>query len=232
MNNLDILEKKLGLTFKDRRLLEQACTHRSLWRKDSVVVHQAPLVNLGEAVLNLLIIDYVESQYDESIANKIHNVARKLLGDGLLHYADEINLSTFLQFRSESFSAGGGGEKEVDRLMRDSMRAIIAAIYRDQGLESTKRFLFPVLEQVLRNMRWSESPPALQDPKTELVKKAQARFKKAPTYSVIGKTGPENSPVYTLAVFIGEQEFARASGSSKKEAGQNAATLALQKLAP
>jgi ribonuclease-3 len=119
----------------------------------------------------------------------------------------------------------GGNEKAS--ILSSAFEALIAAIYIDGGFNA----VYPVVRYLFAPLFKSEnSSISFQDHKTQLQETVQSRFKLTPTYHLVGSSGPDHAKVFTVEVRMGEQVLACSEGSSKKDAEQNAARVALQAL--
>ena len=217
---LSQLEHELGHTFGDRSYLTQALTHSSVPDK----ISYERLEFLGDRVLGLVIANWLliafPTESEGAIAKRF---AALVCRDALLQVADSINLERYIKtvHNEKSFIIRG-----QDTLLSDSCEAIIAALFLDGGLSVASDFIHRYWHDQLTNR---ERPP--QDAKSALQEWAQGRGLERPHYTINTIDGPDHSPIFTVQVTVsGLNTEITATGSSKKQAEQRAAELALNKL--
>jgi len=224
---LDDLEERLGVTFTNRALLEQALTHSSYLNENP---GYAPASNerlefLGDAVLNLVVGEDMYSalpELDEGDLTRLrtHVVRGETLGDA----GSQLGLGEFLNLgRGEE--AGGGRSRPTN--LAHACEAIVGAIYLDQGLEAARAFVQRSLADALE-AAFSQALPL--DPKSRLQEISQSRFQTTPTYHTIKSEGPDHARRFTVEVRIGGRSLGVGSGRSKQLAEKEAARRALQSL--
>ena len=223
------LQTRIQYRFRDRGLLEHALTHRSRAAEDASggVADNESLEFLGDAVLGLVVADALFRRYpgsDEGQKSKIKASVVSTLS--LARHAEELRLG-------EHLILGRGEEKTGGRfkqaLLADTYEALIAAIYLDGGLDAAAAFLD-------RELRVAIEVGAAQtiigeDYKSALQERLQALGRPLPEYRVIGETGPDHRKTFNVEVVVGGDVLGHASGKAKKEAEQEAARLALERLA-
>jgi ribonuclease III len=226
MKNIAILEKSLGLEFKNRDLLIEAFCHRSYLNEhpDFYLPHNERLEFLGDAVLELIVTEYLYKKYPEKNEGELTNwraalVNAKILGE----VARELGFNDFLLLSK-------GEEKETGKarlyILANTFEALIGAIYLDQGYEVAKKF-------VEKNLIEKKLPEIIEkglfkDPKTRFQEEAQERVKITPTYKVLEEWGPDHAKHFIVGVFLGKELIAKGEGSSKQEAEEEAAKNALK----
>jgi len=227
-NEFDEIETRIGYRFKDRGLLEHALTHKSRAAEDisGGVADNESLEFLGDAVLGLVVADALFRQYpsyDEGQKSKIK--ASVVSTQALARQAEEIQLG-------EHLILGRGEEKTGGRfkqaLLADAYEALIAAIYLDGGLDAAETFLRRELKNAIdagaaRNF-------VGQDYKSALQERVQALGRPLPEYRIAGEAGPDHRKVFSVEVVVAGEVLGAASGRAKKEAEQEAARLALERL--
>jgi len=218
------LEKKIGYTFKNKNLIIEALTHRSFLNEnpDFNLDHNERLEFLGDAVLELLITEFLFKNYINSTEGEMTNYRAALVkGENLAKVAKKINLESYLQMSR--------GEKNYllskDYITSNAVESIIAAMYIDGGLEVVNVFLNKYiivdLEDIIQNNLFVDSKSLLQE-------KMQEKFSITPSYKVMSQWGPDHSKTFEVAVFMNEIELARGIGSSKQKAEQQAAKILLE----
>ncbi|MGE0447333.1 MAG: ribonuclease III [Vicinamibacterales bacterium] len=224
------LEARIGYRFRDRGLLEHALTHKSRAAEDvsGGVADNESLEFLGDAVLGLVVADALFRQYpnyDEGQKSKIK--ASVVSTHSLARHAEQMRLGDHLILGRGEEKTGG---RFKQALLADAYEALIAAIYLDGGLEAATTFL-------LREMKEAIDAGAVrnfvgQDFKSALQERLQALGRPLPEYRVTGEEGPDHRKLFTVNVISQGDVLATASGKAKKEAEQEAARLALERLAP
>ena len=222
------LQERLGYRFRDRGLLEHALTHRSRAAEDATggVADNESLEFLGDAVLGLVVADMLFRKYphyDEGQKSKIK--ASVVSTQALARRAEEIQLG-------EHLLLGRGEEKTGGRfkqaLLADSYEALIAAVYLDGGLPAAAAFLERELTDAIE--AGAGETVVGQDYKSALQERLQALGRPLPEYRVAAESGPDHRKVFNIEVVVGGEMLAGATGKAKKEAEQEAARLALEKV--
>jgi ribonuclease-3 len=226
MKNFAILEKSLGLEFKNRDLLIEAFCHRSYLNEhpDFYLPHNERLEFLGDAVLELIVTEYLYKKYPEKNEGELTNwraalVNAKILGE----VARELSFNDFLLLSK-------GEEKETGKarlyILANTFEALIGAIYLDQGYEVAKNFVEKNL--IERKLPEIIEKGLFKDPKTRFQEEAQERVKITPVYKVLEEWGPDHAKHFIVGVFLGNELIAKGEGSSKQEAEEEAAKNALK----
>ncbi len=214
-------EKSLDHHFSDPSLLQQALTHRSVESAGGLDYER--LEFLGDRVLGLIVTEMVMQSYpaerEGALAKRLAALVRQ---ETLADISREIGLGPFIHL-SRGEAEGGGRDNEA--ILADVCEAVIAAIYRDGGLDAARRFIERHWQARVRAV---EAPP--QDAKTALQEWAQARGLALPSYVVVTRTGPDHAPAFTVRVDIDGVPSAEGKGPSKRVAEQAAARRALELL--
>jgi ribonuclease-3 len=220
------LEQRLGHCFRDRALLERALTHKSFLNEHAAAARgdNERLEFLGDAVLNLAVGHLLMEAFPERTEGELSKTRAQLVSEqGLSEVAAALGLGEWL-FLGRGEEQTGGRRKPS--LLADACEAVLAAVYLDGGFEVA-------LEAVRRlfgeRVRGGEAAGAT-DYKTRLQERAQGVLKVQPRYAVVSTAGPDHDKTFEVAISLGEREYARASGKSKKEAEQRAAERALDLL--
>lgn len=140
----------------------------------------------------------------------------------LARVAKSLELGEYL-FLSRGEAATGGRSRQ--KILSQTLEALIGVIFLDRGLQTLKDFIRRVLEPELERVR---AEKLAKDFKSRLQELAQARWQLTPTYRTISAVGPDHAKVFTVEVLIGDRALARGSGHSKQEAQQSAARKALE----
>ena len=227
-NEFDEIEARIDYRFNDRGLLEHALTHKSRAAEDisGGVADNESLEFLGDAVLGLVVADALFRQYptyDEGQKSKIK--ASVVSTQALARQAEEIRLGDHLILGRGEEKTGG---RFKQALLADAYEALIAAIYLDGGIEAAETFLRRELKEAIdagaaRNF-------VGQDYKSALQERVQALGRALPEYRIAGEAGPDHRKIFSIEVVVGGEVLGAASGKAKKEAEQEAARLALERL--
>jgi ribonuclease-3 len=223
MDDLDTLQKTLGISFKDRSLLEQALVHTSY-------INENPALNLtsnerleffGDAILSFIIAQDLYQRFPDLSEGEMTKLRSSVVRrEALARTARTIRLGDYL-YLGKGEEASGGRRKPAT--LASTLEAIIAAIFLDQGLASTRNFVLRATSQAL-NKRVEV------DYKSQLQEILQARRQLKPTYKVVAVAGPDHDRTFTVEVRVGNNVLGRGSGKSKKAAETEAARSALARL--
>jgi ribonuclease-3 len=227
-DEFEALQQAIGYRFRDRGLLEHAMTHTSRANEDvsGGVVDNESLEFLGDALLGFVIADILFRdcpQFDEGQKSKAK--AAVVSTATLAKQAERLGLGEHLLLGRGEEKTGG---RRKQALLADTYEALLAALYLDGGIEHARAFIVreftPLLEEVNRE------GVAAQDYKSALQELLQARDLPLPEYRIVGTSGPDHRKVFEVEVGVRGEPLALASGGSKKEAEQEAARAALEKL--
>ncbi|MEN4053374.1 MULTISPECIES: ribonuclease III [Sulfurimonas] len=216
--NIETLEKKLGYEFKDKKLIIEALTHKS---------YKQPYDNerlefLGDAVLDLVVGEYLFRKFRDSDEGKLSKIRASLVNEtGFDKLARALNLGDYILLSNAEDNNGG---REKSSLLSNAFEAIMGAIYLEAGLKRVQEIAIKLIEE---NHKEISLDSLFRDFKTTLQELTQARFGITPEYKVIASRGPDHKKEFEVAVYIEDKEYARAIGKSKKIAQQEAAKLAV-----
>lgn len=218
------LERILGVTFKNRDHLHQALVHRSYLNehRDFPLGHNERLEFLGDAVLELIVTEYLYAQYPNPEGELTNWRASLVNATMLAEYGNQIGLEPFLLLsRGESRDANG---KARTIILANAFEAVIGAIYLDQGYEVSKQFILPFIEQHLPRILEQK---LYRDPKSRFQEASQERLGHTPAYRVLEESGPDHNKRFRVGVYLGDEFIAEGMGTSKQEAQVEAAIRAL-----
>jgi len=221
------LENKIGYSFKNERLLEEALTHRSYLNENprEGISHNERLEFLGDAVLELAVTEDLYSRFPQYEEGTLTSFRAALVNYIMLaSIAREIGLDGFLRL-SKGEAKDTGRAREV--ILANAMEALIGAIYLDSGYQSSRAFVLRIVMPHLEKVMELET---YRDPKSTLQEKVQADYKMTPSYKVISEIGPDHAKVFTMGVYFGDKMVAEGSGPSKQDAEVDAAKNALKKM--
>lgn len=225
MKQLAALEKELGVALDDKNLLRQALVHRSYINEhpDFELDHNERLEFLGDAVLEIIVTEYLYNTFPDKPEGELTNLRASLVNAKMLsEVARDLTIEDNLYLsRGESRDSDS---KARSYILADAVEAIIGALYLDQGMEATKDFITKNILNRLGNVLKHE---LYVDPKSKFQEKAQEVYGLTPHYTVVSEDGPDHAKVFRVAVYIGDAQVAEGTGTSKQEAQVEAATAAL-----
>lgn len=220
----EFAREKLGFEFQNIDLLVTALTHRSYVNehRKSVHEHNERLEFLGDAVLELVVTDFLFRNYDEAegilTSWRAALVRTESIGEAgkKLGYEPLVRMS-----RGEK----QGSERARLQILANAFEAVIGAIYLERGYDDAEAFITKhitvKLEAILQEGTW-------RDPKSHLQEVMQKIDGVTPRYVVLEEIGPDHDKVFTLGVYAGDRLVSRGIGPSKQAAQQEAAKAALK----
>lgn len=222
---IEDLESLIGISFNSKDLLEIALTHRSSNRQvDGYAIHNERLEFLGDAVLELLISDYLFHKFkdqDEGYLTSIRSATVRT--ESLAYEAGRLNLGKFLIMSKGEESTGG---RLRPYILANSFEALVGAIYIDQGIDKARDFLESNLFYKIKEI--AEKRLDI-DPKSKLQEMAQEELKITPYYVLIASTGPDHDKSFKMRTILGKVRCGIGEGPNKQFAEQQAADKTLQK---
>jgi ribonuclease-3 len=216
--NLQLLQTRLGYTFKDAGLLQQALTHRS-----HSSVHNERLEFLGDSILNCVVASVLYDRFNSLDEGDLSRLRANLVKQqSLYEIAQKLELSQFLRLGEGELKSGGFRRPSI---LADTLEALLGAIYLDAGFDAAREviraFYVPILDTV--------DPGTLgKDAKTLLQEFLQSKKISLPTYNVVATHGAAHSQEFEIECLVpklGIQVFGR--GGSRRAGEQAAARLAL-----
>ncbi|HUT22511.1 MAG TPA: ribonuclease III [Candidatus Bipolaricaulota bacterium] len=219
------LEKKINVTFENKKLLAQALVHRSYLNEHPSfeLNHNERLEFLGDAVLELIVTEYLYNNYDNPEGDLTNWRASLVNSKMLAKLAKDTDLDDFLYLsRGESKDTG----KARQYILANAFEAVIGSIYLDQGWDAAKNF---ICEHLLPELPYILKHKLYMDPKSKLQESSQEKEGVTPTYKVLEESGPDHAKKFVIGVFLGKTLVAKGGGSSKQEAQEDAATKAIKK---
>ncbi|MCK5026955.1 MAG: ribonuclease III [Candidatus Pacebacteria bacterium] len=218
-------ENKLGFSFSNKKLLKEAFTHRSYINENRGCgwPHNERLEFLGDAVLELVVTDYLYHKYPEETEGDLTSYRAALVNtQSISEGASMWNMNDYLLLSKGEAKDEG---KARQYILADMFEAMIGAIYIDKGYEVAQEFiaksLFHKTEEMVRKGLW-------KDAKSNFQEKAQEMENVTPAYRIISEEGPDHDKRFTVGVFLGEEKIAEGRGRSKQDAEQKAAEGALE----
>lgn len=223
----DVLQSHIGYQFKDPRLLLEALTHSSFAQEaDNHSRDNEQLEFLGDAVLNFVVSARLADAFPEYEEGKLSRARAHLIAaEHLSTAASRLKLGEYLRLGRGEEKTGG---RSKSNLQADALEALIAALYKDGGLDVARSFVdrFVVPDDLASRADELFST----DYKSALQEYLQSRKSGAAGYRVVGESGPEHQKTFTVEVTVGDDLVARGNGASKKAAEQQAARTLLELL--
>lgn len=223
---MQALESRLGYTFKDRSLLENALMHSSYAneRRAAGCVSNERLEFLGDSVLGMVTAEKLYKLFPDLPEGKLSRLRAELVCEQSLHaVALGLGLGDYLLLGKGEAHTGG---RERPSILADAVEAIIAAMYLDGGIEIARTF---ILTKVLAGLDAGVIHHVV-DHKTELQERVQRKADQHLEYRLTGESGPDHDKRFTMAVYLNGEEIGSGVGRSKKEAEQAAAKAALEQV--
>lgn len=225
MKDFSQLEKNLNVVFNDKGLLQQAFIHRSYINEysGSGLSHNERLEFLGDAVLELVVTDYLYKQFPKNPEGELTAYRASLVNTIMI--SDTARDNGFDEFLILSKGEARDTGKARSYILANTYEAFIGAIYLDQGYDAAKGFihasLLPKLQRIIDGGLW-------RDAKSYVQEKSQELESVTPSYKVLHEVGPDHDKVFTVGIFFGAKQIAEGKGSSKQEAETDAARNALK----
>lgn len=219
------LGNKLGITFNNLALLQEALTHRSYVNenKGQSLQHNERLEFLGDAVLELATTEYLFRKYADHKEGALTSFRAALVKtESLAEEAVRLEIGNYI-LMSKGEEATGGRSRIY--ILANTMEAIIGAIYLDLGYAAAETF---ITENISYKADAIVNERLDIDAKSKLQELAQETTRITPSYVYIGSEGPDHNKTFEMAVYIGDYEFGRGKGKSKQEAEQQAAALGIE----
>lgn len=224
IENVTSLQGVLGVSFSDPTLLLTAITHRSYLNehREATWEHNERLEFLGDAVLELVVTDYLFKQYPDKPEGELTAIRAALVNTNSLAAASEVlGINQYLLM-----SKGEAKDEGRARLyiLANVFESCIGAMYLDQGYDTAQAFiasrLFKNTEEIIEKRLW-------QDAKSRFQEVAQEHASITPTYETVAQEGPDHDRIFTVGVFLRHEKVAEGKGRSKQEAEQQAAQAAV-----
>ena len=224
MPDFSKFETRIGHRFNDARLLETAFTHRSYLNenRDAAREHNERLEFLGDAVLELVVTEFLFAKYPDKpegdlTAYRAALVNTQSIGDAAM----KLGMNDFLLL-SRGESRDTGRARQI--ILANAFEALIGALYLDQGYVAARDFiakqLFHKTDDVVARRLW-------QDAKSRFQELSQEKLGVTPSYQLLDQSGPDHDKTFVVGAFVGTEKIATGEGRSKQEAEQAAAEKAL-----
>lgn len=226
IKEISTLEENIGVIFNNKDFLRQALVHRSYLNENPhfPLGQNERLEFLGDAVLELVVTEYLFVRYPQSTEGDMTNFRASLVNaNRLSEIAREIELEKYLYLsRGE---ARDKNSKARQYILANALEAVIGAIYLDQGKSGAEKF---IKEKILIKIDHIIEHKLYLDPKSRFQEMAQEKAGVTPSYKVHKEEGPDHAKIFSIGVYLGDELVAEGKGSSKQEAQIEAAQKALE----
>lgn len=219
----EFAREKLGFEFKNIDYFITALTHRSYVNehKKSVTEHNERLEFLGDAVLELVVTDFLFRNYTEQEGILTSWRASLVRTESIGEAGDALGYEYLIRM---SKGEKNGSSRARQQILANAFEAVIGAIYLERGYDDAAVF---INKHILSKLDTILSSGSWRDPKSHLQEVSQRRDNQTPVYRVLEEVGPDHDKVFTLGVFVGDRLMGKGSGPSKQVAQQQAAAAAL-----
>jgi ribonuclease-3 len=221
---IENLSKKLGIQFNDVSLLKRALTHRSYLNENrDVDKNNERLEFLGDAVLELIVSDYLYNKYPNRPEGDLTSFRSAIVRtESLADASRDLDYGKYLRMAKGEEESGG---RDKDYILANTFEAILGAIYIDQGYikckNLVKNVLIPKIDNIVKNRLDI-------DGKTKIQELVQEKFKQTPIYEVVQEHGPDHDKEFVVVVKVGKKIIGKGKGSSKQRAEEAAAQKGLK----
>lgn len=217
-------KQQLGVVFDDISLLVLAFTHRSYVNehKKTAPAHNERLEFLGDAVLELVVTEYLYANFSEPEGILTNWRSALVRTESIGAAAAKHDFEPLLRL---SRGEKRGTDRARAQILANTFEAVIGALYLDKGYDAAKAW---ITKAILSTFKEILSTGSWMDPKSHLQELAQSREGHTPLYKVLHEDGPDHDKVFTVGVFINNQLRGQGTGPSKQTGQQKAAEAALQ----
>ena len=226
-NRISELEEKIGYCFNDKGKLLLALTHSSYAneRRSEGFTSNERLEFLGDSVLNIITSDYIYKNHPELPEGEMTKTRAAIVCESsLMKCAEKIDLGDYLYLGKGEENTGG---RKRTSILSDAFEALIGAIYLDGGITNAGGFIINSMQDIYRNIKSKET---FKDYKTQFQEIIQKQSEQHISYRIIDEKGPDHDKVFISELLVGGKPYGTGEGRTKKEAEQNAARAAMDKL--
>ena len=221
---LEEVERSIGYTFKDKKLLNKALTHTSYAYENNIDSNEK-LEFLGDSILEFVSSKYIYCNYPKLKEGEMTKVRASVVCEKSLYKIAKLhNFSDFLNLGKSEQKTGGNNRPAI---LADSVEAVIAAIYLDGGVNYAEKF---IIENLKEEIEIASRHVGDKDYKTVLQEKLQVNGDVKIEYELINESGPDHDKTFQVKVKCNNKVLAEGKGKSKKEAQMQAAKKALENL--
>ena len=220
----DFAREKLGFEYKNIDYLITAFTHRSYVNehKKSTSEHNERLEFLGDAVLELVVTDYLYRNFSEPEGILTSWRSALVNTDSIGASGDALGYEPLIRM---SRGEKKGSARARQSILANAFEALIGSIYLERGYDDAAAF---IEKHILSKLDGIIDSGSWRDPKSHLQEVSQRIDGQTPVYKVLSEVGPDHDKVFTLGVFVGDKQMGQGTGSSKQTAQQQAARAALE----
>lgn len=225
LQSIEELSGKLGVSFVNKAHILSAVTHRSYLNehREASWDHNERLEFLGDAVLELVVTDYLFHKFPHKPEGELTSVRAALVNtNSLSESSGKLGVGEYLLMSKGETKDTGRARQYI---LANAFEAVIGAIYLDRGYDAAREFignqLFEKTDRIVEKRLW-------QDPKSRFQELAQEHSSITPNYETLGQEGPDHDRIFTVGVFLGKEKVAEGKGRSKQEAEQDAAEQAIE----
>lgn len=226
-SRLGEFEAKHNLEFTNKDLLRQAFIHRSYINENpgETLGHNERLEYLGDAVLELVVSEYLYNTFPDKPEGELTAIRAALVNTHMLSKkGQDLGFSDYLLLSKGEQKSEGRARAYI---LANTFEALVGALYLDGGYKKAQEFIahiiLPDAEEISEKRLW-------QDAKSRFQEKAQEEKGVTPSYKILKEEGPDHAKVFTVGVFLEDEEIAQGAGASKQEAEQAAAQEGLVKM--
>ena len=220
--NFTEFEEKIGYSFKDKSLLELALTHSSFANENKLKKNNERFEFLGDSVLGFVTAEYLFSEYKNRPEGEMTKLRAAVVCEkSLFKFSEQIDLGKYILLGRGEESTGGRNRPSV---VSDAFEAVVAAIYLDGGMKAVKPYILRFIKDAVKR------EASFKDNKSLLQEEIQKVKGNTLTYEEVGEEGPDHDKTFVFKVKLNGEVIGEGKGKSKKEAEQNAAGAALEKI--
>jgi len=216
-DKLNNLQKKINIKFKNLNYLKKSITHKSY----NSLNNNEKFEFLGDRILGFVIskklIELYPKEKEGVLDKKLASLVNK---NKCLEVAKIIGLEKFILVGNKSINT-----KVENKIIADSIEALIGAIYYDKGFDVSEKFILQMWKSFINS-----SEKTIIDSKTKLQEYSLKKFKSLPIYKLVSSSGPKHKPNFIISVKLKDTKFFEGSGDSKKKAEQAAAKKLLDSI--
>lgn len=223
----DFAREHMGFEFKNIQLLITALTHRSYVNehKKSVSEHNERLEFLGDAVLELVVTDYLFNNFNEQEGILTSWRAALVRTESIGEAGQELGYEPLVRM---SRGEKQGGDRARQQILANAFEAVVGAIYLERGYDDAATFIH---QHIINKLKGILDVGSWRDAKSHLQEVSQRIDNQTPQYRVIEEVGPDHDKVFTLGVYVNDTLLGKGTGPSKQIAQQQAAQAALDNYA-
>lgn len=223
--NVSLFEEETGIIFTDKTILETAFTHRSYLNEQSEkkTDHNERLEFLGDAVLELVVTDYLYKTFQDEKEGVLTSYRAALVNtDSLSQTARLLHMDDYLRMSKGERMDTVKGRMHI---LANTFESFVGALYLDQGYDAAEKFisthLFGKIDEII-------DKKLFKDPKSYFQEMAQENERITPHYELVAHEGPDHDKEFVMAVYLDEEKIAEGRGPSKQKAETNAARAGLE----